>query len=224
MSTTNTVTPESADIIKDLVGARVGVVGLGRTGTAVVEVLSTLGAQVSVFDSRPDALEALPAGVKPASVAVGEAQAVAEAIAGSQLRLLIVSPGVPATGAVARSARDRGIETWSEIELAWRLQRSTHPEVPWITVTGTDGKTTTVGMLSAILTAAGLEAPAVGNIGVPTISVVAAGGAQALAVELSSFQLHTTHSLSPLAAACLNLSADHLDWHGGMEALSLIHI
>lgn len=218
MSTTNTVTPESADIIKDLVGARVGVVGLGRTGTAVVEVLSTLGAQVSVFDSRPDALEALPAGVKPASVAVGEAQAVAEAIAGSQLRLLIVSPGVPATGAVARSARDRGIETWSEIELAWRLQRSTHPEVPWITVTGTDGKTTTVGMLSAILTAAGLEAPAVGNIGVPTISVVAAGGAQALAVELSSFQLHTTHSLSPLAAACLNLSADHLDWHGGMEA------
>ena len=83
-------------------------------------------------------------------------------------------------------------------------------------MTGTDGKTTTVGMLSAILTAAGLEAPAVGNIGVPTISVVAAGGAQALAVELSSFQLHTTHSLSPLAAACLNLSADHLDWHGGM--------
>lgn len=218
MSTTNAVTPESTDIVKDLAGARVGVVGLGRTGTAVVEVLSTLGAQVSVFDSRPDALETLPAGTRLASTTVGGAEELAEAVAGRGLRLLVVSPGVPATGAVLRAARERGIETWSEIELAWRLHRSTHPEVPWITVTGTDGKTTTVGMLSAILTAAGLRSPAVGNIGVPAVSVVAEGGAQVLAVELSSFQLHTTRTLSPLAAACLNLSADHLDWHGGMEA------
>ena len=117
-----------------------------------------------------------------------------------------------------RRAGRAGLETWSEIELAWRLQRATRPEVPWLTVTGTDGKTTTVGMLSAMLGAAGLRAPAVGNIGVPTVAVVAEGRADALAVELSSFQLHTTRTLSPLAAACLNVAADHLDWHGGMEA------
>ncbi|WP_172191048.1 UDP-N-acetylmuramoyl-L-alanine--D-glutamate ligase [Actinomyces faecalis] len=218
MSTTNAVTYESSDIVKDLAGAQVGVVGLGRTGTAVVEVLSALGARVSVFDSRQDAVQALPAGTRPVAAAVGDDAALAQALVSSDLRLLVVSPGVPATGALMQAARARGIETWSEIELAWRLHRSTRPEVPWITVTGTDGKTTTVGMLSAILTAAGMSAPAVGNIGVPTISVVAEGKADALAVELSSFQLHATHSLSPLAAACLNLSADHLDWHGSMEA------
>ena len=107
---------------------------------------------------------------------------------------------------------------WSEIELAWRLQRATRPAVPWIVVTGTDGKTTTVGMLSAILTAAGLDAPAVGNIGSPTITTVLEGRADVMAVELSSFQLHTTRTLSPLAAACLNLAPDHLDWHGGLAA------
>lgn len=207
----------------DLAGARVGVVGLGRTGLAVVDVLTALGAQVTVLDSREDAVdEARAAHPGLAGAVAGDDAAVTEAATSSDLRLLIVSPGVPATGPVLRGAAAAGLETWSEIELAWRLQqardRETGRTVPWIAVTGTDGKTTTVGMLSAVLTAAGLNAPAVGNIGVPTISVVAEGRADALAVELSSFQLHTTRTLSPLAAACLNLAPDHLDWHGGYEA------
>ena len=206
-------------------GAHVAVVGLGRTGRAVVDALATLGARIHVFDSREASIEALDASAHPAlascvvSAAVADDEACAAALADSPARLLVVSPGVPATGPVLRTAEAVGIETWSEIELAWRLQQdSSRPDVPWLTLTGTDGKTTTVGMLSAILEAQGLAAPAVGNIGTPAIEAVLAGSADALAVELSSFQLHTTRTLSPLASACLNLAADHLDWHGGPEA------
>ena len=210
----------SIDVVADLAGARVGVVGLGRTGLAVVDVLGAYGARIAVFDTREEALDDVrvgPGGPVVSAVA-GSDEAVAAAVGEAGLDLLIVSPGVPATGPVLRRAEREGLETWSEIELAWRLQRATRPEVPWLVVTGPDGKTTTVGMLSAMLGAAGLRAPAVGNIGVPTVAVVAEGRADALAVELSSFQLHTTRTLSPLAAACLNVAADHLDWHGGMEA------
>lgn len=226
-----------------LAGARVGVVGLGRTGQVAAQVLVDLGARVTLLDSRPDAADSLPAGLRPAGSArsvlgagvpgrgavvaavTGSDQVVAEALGGGDLDLVVVSPGVPATGPVLGAAVSAGLETWSEIELAWRLSQDLRPGLPWLTVTGTDGKTTTTGMLSAILTAAGLTAPAVGNIGVPALSVLAGADPgehgslpDALAVELSSFQLHTTRTLSPLAAACLNVSADHLDWHGGVEA------
>ena len=208
--------PSNVTRIEDLADAHVGVVGMGRTGRAVLEALSTLGARVSVYDERQESLEDLPAAA--ASACAGSPGRLAQALTEQRPRLLVVSPGVPATGPVLAAAAACGIETWSEVELAWRLQRaSARPDVPWVAVTGTDGKTTTVGMLAAILTAAGLNAPAVGNIGAPVVTTVLEGGADVLAVELSSFQLHTTRTLSPLAAACLNLAPDHLDWHGGYE-------
>ena len=208
--------PSNVTRIEDLADAHVGVVGMGRTGRAVLEALSTLGARVSVYDERQESLEDLPAAV--ASACAGSPGRLAQALTEQRPRLLVVSPGVPATGPVLAAAAACGIETWSEVELAWRLQRaSARPDVPWVAVTGTDGKTTTVGMLAAILTAAGLNAPAVGNIGAPVVTTVLEGGADVLTVELSSFQLHTTRTLSPLAAACLNLAPDHLDWHGGYE-------
>src|SRR5699024_10818653 len=94
---------------------------------------------------------------------------------------------------------------------------------PWLTLTVTNGKTTTVTMLAAMLAAAGRHAPAVGNVGTSIVTTVlgarAAGATlDALAVELSSFQLHFTHSIVPHASACLNLAPDHLDWHGSAEA------
>ena len=208
--------PSNVTRIEDLADAHVGVVGMGRTGRAVLEALSTLGARVSVYDERQESLEDLPAAA--ASACAGSPGRLAQALTEQRPRLLVVSPGVPATGPVLAAAAACGIETWSEVELAWRLQRaSARPDMPWVAVTGTDGKTTTVGMLAAILTAAGLNAPAVGNIGAPVVTTVLEGGADVLAVELSSFQLHTTRTLSPLAAACLNLAPDHLDWHGGYE-------
>src|SRR5690606_42141635 len=75
----------------------------------------------------------------------------------------------------------------------------------------------TVGMLEAILQAAELDAVACGNVGLPVVDAVRAGH-RVLAVELSSFQLHWSSSLAPVSGAVLNLAADHLDWHGSMEA------
>src|SRR5699024_3768089 len=107
----------------------------------------------------------------------------------------------------------------SEVELAWHLSP---PGVRWLPVTGTNGKTTTVTMLASMLRAAGLHAPAVGNVGDPIVTTVlgARGGGRpldALAVELSSFQLHYTHSITPYASTCLNVAPDHLDWHGSEQ-------
>ena len=210
------MTTDDAITLEELAGARVGVVGAGRTGLAVIEALADLGARIHLFDSRQDAADSVSAPLE--RVTLGDDGAQADALGEDRPDVLVVSPGVPATGPFLTRARQEGIRVWSEIELAWRLQRATRPAVPWIVVTGTDGKTTTVGMLSAILSAAGLDAPAVGNIGSPTITTVLEGRADVMAVELSSFQLHTTRTLSPLAAACLNLAPDHLDWHGGLAA------
>jgi UDP-N-acetylmuramoylalanine--D-glutamate ligase len=87
----------------------------------------------------------------------------------------------------------------------------------WLAVTGTNGKTTTVGMLAAILRAAGRDAVACGNIGYPVVDAVRAGHA-VLAVELSSFQLHWSPSIRPVAGCVLNVADDHLDWHGSLDA------
>ena len=84
-------------------------------------------------------------------------------------------------------------------------------------MTGTNGKTTTTGMLEAILRAAGLDAVACGNIGYPVVDAVRAGR-RVLAVELSSFQLHWSPSVVPAAGCVLNVAEDHLDWHGSMAA------
>ena len=88
---------------------------------------------------------------------------------------------------------------------------------PWLAVTGTNGKTTTVGMLEAILRAAGTDAVACGNVGHPVVTAVGEGH-DVLAVELSSFQLHWSPSVAPAAGCVLNVAEDHLDWHGSMAA------
>jgi len=205
--------------IDALRAARAVVVGLGASGRAATAVLHEVGARVTV--AVPDAEEAeradLPAGV--AVVADRDPHRLAELVAATDPGLLVASPGVPPANPVLASAARAGVDVWSEVELAWRIDR---PSTRWLTLTGTNGKTTTVGMLASVLAAAGWHAPAVGNVGTPistTVLDARAGGRplDGLAVELSSFQLHFTRSPSPLASACLNITDDHLDWHGGPE-------
>jgi hypothetical protein len=106
---------------------------------------------------------------------------------------------------------------WGEVELAWRM-RAKNGAAPWLTVTGTNGKTTTVNMLASILRAAGLRATSAGNVGTPILeAVLHPQPFDVIAVELSSFQLHWQRSVSPVASACLNVAPDHLDWHGSFE-------
>ena len=124
----------------------------------------------------------------------------------------------PDRAAAARRRGERGIPVWGEVELAWRLRDPDHP-APWLAVTGTNGKTTTVQMLDSILRAAGLRSVAAGNVGLPIVeAVMDPEPYDVLAVELSSFQLHYTDSMSAESAAVLNVAEDHLDWYAGRPA------
>lgn len=204
-----------------LAGARAVVAGLGTSGVAAARALHAVGARVLALDSSAEAVEAaqLPAGVERRAEADAETFARA-ALEGPSGRpdVLVASPGLRPALPVLQRAAAVGVPCWSEVELAWRVQEATPGELPWLTLTGTNGKTTTVGMLSCILTAAGLRAPAVGNVGLPIADVAVEGSADVLAVELSSFQLHLTHTVAARAAACLNIAPDHIDWHGSYEA------
>ncbi|MCB2178053.1 MAG: UDP-N-acetylmuramoyl-L-alanine--D-glutamate ligase [Actinomycetales bacterium] len=190
--------------VTDLRGLRVLVAGLGVTGRAVTAALRHREAVVTTLDDSADDAD------------LHDQTAVD--LDGTDL--VVASPGWRPTSPVLVAAAGRGLAVWSEVELAWRLRaeraRGGGP-APWLAVTGTNGKTTTVGMLSAIGAAAGLDMPAVGNVGRPVIEAAVDPGHDALAVELSSFQLHFTHSMTAQAAAILNVAPDHLDWHGSLE-------
>jgi UDP-N-acetylmuramoylalanine--D-glutamate ligase len=181
------------------------VVGLGITGRAAARVLAERDAVVTTLDDvAPDADVHDAAAVDLAST-----------------DLVVASPGWRPSSPVLVSAAAAGVPVWSEVELAWRLRvdrTAGDGPAPWLAVTGTNGKTTTVGMLAAILAAAGLDAPAVGNVGEPVVLAVTDPSHDVLAVELSSFQLHFTHTMAARAAAVLNVAPDHLDWHGGAQA------
>ncbi|HLS25249.1 MAG TPA: UDP-N-acetylmuramoyl-L-alanine--D-glutamate ligase [Beutenbergiaceae bacterium] len=204
----------------DFAGARVVVAGLGQTGRAAVQGLADLGAHVLAVDSRPQMADHadLPAGVQVRTDP--DWGALAEAALGQRPDVVIASPGLAPSTPLLQAVERARVPIWSEVELAWRLSP---PGLPWLTLTGTNGKTTTVLMLASMLRAAGLHAPAVGNVGTSIITtVLGSRGSErplrALAVELSSFQLHYTYSLAARASACLNLAPDHLDWHGSAAA------
>ncbi|WP_245645580.1 UDP-N-acetylmuramoyl-L-alanine--D-glutamate ligase [Pseudonocardia acaciae] len=186
-------------------GRPVLVAGAAVSGLAAATALSELGARVTVTDAVADRLAALPPGVDGAL-------GLTEPPPGTEL--VVTSPGWRPDAPLLAAAARAGIEVIGEPELAWRWPVAAgRPR--WLAVTGTNGKTTTVGMLAAILTAAGRDAVACGNVGTSVIDVVRAGHRE-LAVELSSFQLHWSPSLRPDAGCLLNIAEDHLDWHGDM--------
>jgi UDP-N-acetylmuramoylalanine--D-glutamate ligase len=195
-------------------GLRVCVAGLGVSGAAVARALLDRGAQVFAVDGRDDgAVRAVAEELssRGAEVRLGDAESAAD------VDLVVTSPGWRPTQPLLVAAQARGIEVIGEPTLAWRLRPSL--EQPWLGITGTNGKTTTVGMLSSILSAAGLRAVAAGNVGTPLIdAVLAQPDYDVLAVELSSFQLHWSPGLHFRVGAVLNIAPDHLDWHGDFDA------
>ncbi|CAB51995.1 MULTISPECIES: UDP-N-acetylmuramoyl-L-alanine--D-glutamate ligase [Streptomyces] len=199
-------------------GKHVTVAGLGVSGVPAAKVLHGLGAQVTVVNdgdderARTQAAELEPLGV---TVRLGDGDTLPEGT-----ELIVTAPGWKPTKPLFTAAGQAGVPVWGDVELAWRLRGlNGRKPAPWLAVTGTNGKTTTVQMLASILKAAGLRTAAVGNIGVSLLDAVT--GEQeydVLAVELSSYQLHWAPSLRAHSAAVLNLAPDHLDWHGSMEA------
>src|SRR5699024_755618 len=190
-------------------GRDVLVAGAGVTGRSTARALRDLGAVVTVTDNDPArlaALETLGVGLRPGLTEPPP-----------ETSLLVTIPGWRPTTPLLVAAAERGVEVIGEIELAWRIGAAAGTPPRWLAVTGTNGKTTTVGMLESILRSAGLDAVACGNVGFAALDAVLAGW-RTLAVELSSFQLHYSSTLAPEAATVLNVAEDHLDWHGSLAA------
>ncbi|MBB5909259.1 UDP-N-acetylmuramoyl-L-alanine--D-glutamate ligase [Actinoalloteichus hymeniacidonis] len=191
-------------------GASVVVAGAGVSGRSAAAALLAQGAEVSVVDGSAVRIESMNLPGITGLVGVD--------VVPPGTDLVVTSPGWRPSSPLLVSAAEAGIEVIGEVELAWRLDRL-RPDGPadWLVVTGTNGKTTTVTMVESILAAAGLDAVACGNVGLPVVDAVAAGH-RVLAVELSSFQLHWSSSIRPAAGVVLNIAEDHLDWHGSAEA------
>ncbi len=201
----------------DWKGLPVVVAGLGVSGVSAARVLVELGAVVTVVDGGDTPALHAKAAELGVTARLGDAETLPEGT-----RLIVTSPGWPPNSPLFAAVADAGVPVWGDVELAWHLRRplaATGEPAPWLAVTGTNGKTTTVQMLASILTAAGRRTAAVGNVGVSVLdAVLAEEPYDVLAVELSSYQLHWAPSLRPHSAAVLNLAPDHLDWHGSMEA------
>jgi UDP-N-acetylmuramoylalanine--D-glutamate ligase len=190
------------DDLRELAGWKVLVIGLGLSGRSSAAFCAARGADVVAVDERPAAsfseLDALPRDVE-VRTGVGVPNP-------ADFDLVVPSPGVP------RQRYCKGAKrVWGDIELTARgLQ------VPLIAVTGTNGKSTTVRLIEAMLRSCGLRAHAAGNIGTPALDLV--GEPLDVAVlEVSSFQLEAVESLRPKLAVILNVTPDHLDRHGSFD-------
>ncbi|WP_346727413.1 UDP-N-acetylmuramoyl-L-alanine--D-glutamate ligase [Mobiluncus curtisii] len=200
-------------------GASIGVLGLGKSGRAAADVLAALGAHVTCYDANPDALQQAreELGDRVDYCAATGEQLQGEAAAAKGHKLFIVSPGIAPHNPLYRLP-EASAPMWSEVELAWQIQEAIgNRNCKWLCITGTNGKTTTTGMLAQMLITGGVVATAVGNYGTPIVQVAAEGAVDALAVELSSAQLHSTYSLKPWASVWLNFAPDHIDWHGSAD-------
>jgi UDP-N-acetylmuramoylalanine--D-glutamate ligase len=182
---------------------KIGVLGLGVSGRSAANFLAARGAHVCAFDERgADAVDDLDSLDPRVDRTLGEPFPDL-----SDFDLLVPSPGIP-----PHRYRDRARRVWGDIELAYRAIAA-----PIIAVTGTNGKSTTVSLIEAMLLAAGVRARAVGNLGSPALGLVGEPLDFAI-LEVSSFQLETTETFRPDVGVLLNISPDHLDRHGSFEA------
>jgi UDP-N-acetylmuramoylalanine--D-glutamate ligase len=199
-------------------GERAVVVGFGLSGRAAARVLLAEGAEVWVSEARTHLeMDAALASVHPEDDPAGlpEVRVFAGGHRPEHLdgaTMVVASPGVPPGAPVIGWAQAGGLPVIGELELGAR-----RCAVPYVAVTGTNGKTTTVEMVAGMMRAAGLNARACGNVGYP-FSIAAGQSFDALAVEASSFQLALQESLHPRVSVLLNVAPDHLDWHGSHQA------
>ena len=214
------------------------VLGLGESGLAMARWCARSGAQVQVWDSRAQPPQAVALHAAVPGVVLFSGALVAEHLAGVQM--VLKSPGLaphdPRIAPLIDAARASGIAVGGELDLFGRALADLKagcgyaPKV--LAITGTNGKTTTTAMCALLVARCGLRVAAAGNIGPTMLDTLAAAldlaplQAESVAehlpevwvLELSSFQLDGVRGFEPSAAAVLNISQDHLDWHGTMDA------
>ena len=199
MSITSTLTTLSGVTIAH---ARVLVLGGGVTGRSVAQVLSNMGAEISVYDENE-------------SSEFNFQRATLSDVSSINWAAAVVSPGWRPSHPIIADLRNREVPLLNEIDLAWEIKQQVAPEQKWLAVTGTNGKTSTVELTESILKAAGISAFACGNVGTPVIdAVISEQKYEYLVLELSSFQLHWAESAEFVAGSILNIALDHIDWHG----------
>ena len=196
-----------ADTFPDLEGRGVVVVGAGKSGRAAARLAAERGARVTLADRGDIAASERLAGIRlhpgghPPVLLDGA-------------DLVVLSPGVPATVDLAAEAGRRDLPVWAEVELAFRFTRGMI-----VGITGSNGKSTVTSMTGAMLRASGIPGGTGGNLDEPLAELLASDAEDAVhALELSSFQLETIDTFRPRIAVALNLSPDHLDRHGTLDA------
>jgi len=197
----------------DLNGKKVLVIGLARTGVATSLFCARHGALVTAVDTRPDSeIVEAAAKLRAAEISLQLGGYSDKNLDGQDL--VIPSPGVPADSTILKAARANSILVWSEIELADRFLNGR-----LVGITGSNGKTTTTSLIEHILKNSGFSTLLAGNIGTPLIDVVEQTTDQTITVaELSSFQLELIETFRSNISVFLNLTPDHLDRHGSMDA------
>lgn len=190
---------------------RAMIIGLGKTGLSCARYLSALGYAVAVTDSRdkPPALEQVREELPDVAVFVGGFSEAALAHAD----LVIVSPGVPLHDPFVQRVRHSGVEVIGDIELFARVATR-----PIVAITGSNGKSTVATLFARMAESAGRRVGLGGNLGKPALELLEDDELDLYVLELSSFQLESTRSLRAAAAVILNVTPDHIDWHGTMDA------
>jgi len=195
----------------DLAGQHILVIGMGATGVATASFLGARGARVSVTDEKPSASRGPAYGDLLDKAWLLEAAYDESALAG--VDRVVPSPGIAPHHPLLLAACRRGVPIMGEIELAFR-----HIRAPILAVTGTNGKTTTTTLLGQILARAGKKVFVGGNIGTPLIAYAAGAQEEDVVVaEISSFQLQWIETFRPSAAALLNITCDHINYHGSFD-------
>lgn len=184
------------------------VAGLGSTGLSVARFLKARDVDAVFYDSRtePPGIERLEAVWPNAKLLLGAA-AIPEGI-----DRVIASPGIENRHPIIRAARDNGIEVVSDIELFAREARA-----PFVAVTGSNGKSTVTTLLYHMCVADDRKVLAGGNLGEPALNLLGEEQPDIYVLEISSFHLKRTAYLPATVAVLLNVTADHLDWHGSFE-------
>ncbi len=189
-------------------GKRVAVIGLGISGLATVRFLLKHGVKPVLMDTRLKVagLEQIPA-EKVDGIYLGELDANRLA----KMDVLLVSPGLDLSLPAVRFATAQGVKIIGDVELFAMVNTK-----PVVAITGSNGKSTVTKLVEHMLNCAGIKALAAGNIGLAVLDALEQTDTEVYVLELSSFQLETTHQLNLAAAAHLNVSEDHLDRHGTM--------
>jgi UDP-N-acetylmuramoylalanine--D-glutamate ligase len=181
------------------------ILGAGVTGNAVARSLTNRGAVISITDENLSAKSQYNI-IDVAKVSIEDYD------------LVVVSPGWRQNHPLIVQAQKSGVELLNEVDLAWHIRSDIAPKQKWLALTGTNGKTSTVELVAAMLVSGGLNAAACGNVGDTVIDAVdRISPFDVLVLELSSFQLHWSSQAQFVSAAILNIADDHIDWHGSFE-------